>query len=86
MNMIGHNNPPTEFEVCKKTIQDLYEEAKLWLDGEPVETQEQADALNTLESRIREAAKDAEANRKKEAKPFDDGKAEVLDGLLADLK
>lgn len=72
---IGHNRSP--FELVKESIEDLYAEAKLWLDGEPVTTQEQADALNTLQSRIREAAKEAEKARKAEAKPFDDGKAEV---------
>lgn len=72
---IGHNRSP--FELCKETIDDLYEEAKQWLDGEPVTTQQQADALNTLQTRIRAAAKEAENNRKAEAKPFDDGKAEV---------
>lgn len=77
MNMIGHNQPPAGFETCHTAINDLYEEAKQWLDGEPITDQEQADALNTLASRIREAAKLAEENRKMEAKPFDDGKAEV---------
>lgn len=76
---IGHNNPPepTPFEACKTAIEDLYSEAKTWLDGEKVTTKEQADALNTLESAVRKAAKVAEENRKAEAKPFDDGKAEV---------
>lgn len=72
---IGHNMPP--FEVCKQAIEDLYEEAKQWLDGEPVTEQQQANALNTLQARVRDAAKEAEKNRKAEAKPFDDGKAEV---------
>jgi len=76
---IGHNNPPelTPFEAIKARIDDLYSEAKLWLDGEPVTTQDQANALNTLENRIREAAKDAEAIRKDEVKPLDDAKAEI---------
>ena len=72
---IGHNR--SAFELCKEAIEDLYEEAKQWLDGEPVTKQQQADALNTLQTRIREAAKEAEKNRKAEAKPFDEGKAEV---------
>jgi hypothetical protein len=67
----------TAYDALKANIDDLFDEAKLWMDGEPVTTQEQADALNTLESRIRDAAKAAEAQRKIEAKPFDDGKAEV---------
>lgn len=71
----GHNLPP--FELSKQAIDDLYEEALQWLDGEAVTTQDQADALNTLQARIRDAAKDAERSRKAEAKPFDDGKAEV---------
>lgn len=73
--MIGHNR--SSFDLAREAIEDLYAEAKTWLDGEPVTEQQQADALNTLQSRIREAAKDAEKNRKAEAKPFDDGKAEV---------
>ena len=72
---IGHNRSP--FELVKETIEDLYDEAKQWLDGEPVASKDQADALNTLESRVRAAVKEAEAKRKAEAKPFDDGKAEV---------
>lgn len=72
---IGHNRNP--FELAKDTIEDLYDEAKQWLDGEPVASKDQADALNTLETRVREAAKEAEKRRKEEAKPFDDGKAEV---------
>ena len=75
--MIGHNQPPAGYEICKRDIDDLYEEAKQWLDGEPVTDQEQADALNTLAARIREASKQAEENRKQEAKPFDEGKADV---------
>lgn len=76
---IGHNNPPepTPFEAVETRINDLYEEAKQWLDGEPVTTQQQADALNNLEGEIRKAAKDAEALRKAEVKPLDDAKAEV---------
>ena len=74
---VGHNNPPSPFDEIKTRIEDLYDEAKQWLDGEPVTTQDQANALNTLETRIREAAKEAEALRKSEVKPFDDAKAEI---------
>ena len=76
---IGHNNPPkqTPFEAFESHINDLYDEAKQWLDGEPVTTQEQADALNTLEANVRQAAKDAEALRKEMVKPHDDAKAEI---------
>lgn len=43
---IGHNRSP--FELSKETIEDLYSEAKNWLDGEPVATQEQADEIQKL--------------------------------------
>lgn len=75
---IGHNNPPpTPFEEVEKRINDLYDEAVQWLDGEKVTTQEMADGINHLISEISKAAKDAETLRKEEVKPFDDGKAEV---------
>lgn len=74
---IGDNNPPTPFDEIETKINDLYEEAKQWLDGDPVTQQDQADALNTLANHIREAAKEAEIMRKAEAEPFDKGKADV---------
>lgn len=74
---IGDNNPPTPFDDIEARINDLYSEARQWLDGEEVTTQEQADALNTLASHIREAAKQADDMRKEEAKPFDEGKKAV---------
>lgn len=78
--VIGSNNPPEEmtaFEAVKINITDLYDEAKLWLDGEPVTTQEQADALNTLKDRVKKAAAAAEAERVKEAKPLQDKVADI---------
>lgn len=79
LSVIGHNNPPepTPFEAIKARIDDLYGEAVLWLDGEPVTTQQQANALNTLENLIRMAAKDAEALRKQEVAPLDEAKSEI---------
>ena len=74
---IGHNSPPSPFDDIEGRINDLYDEARLWLDGDEVTEQKQADALNTLASRIREAAKQAEEMRKAEAEPFDKGKADV---------
>jgi len=74
---IGDNNPPTPFDEIAERINDLYEEAKGWLDGDPVDSQGQADALNSLINMIRDAEKEADALRKGEVKPFDEGKAEV---------
>lgn len=69
---IGHNQPPepmTAFDAVKINITDLYEEAKQWLDGSAVETQEQADAINTLKATIKDAIKAAEEQRIKEGAP-----------------
>lgn len=75
---IGHNNPPlTPYESVKGKIEDLYAEAKLWLDGEPVETQDQADGLETLGDMLKSAIKEADTARKEEAKPHDEAKAEI---------
>lgn len=65
---IGHNKPP--FEQSKEEIEGLYEEAKNWCDGEPVSSQEQADAIQRLMRLIQKAEKEADARRKEEQEPF----------------
>lgn len=80
--VIGNNNPPaalTPFEAVTIHLDDLYGEAMLWLDGEKVETQQQADALNTLMSRIREAADAVEEQRVKEKTSHDEAIKEIQD-------
>jgi hypothetical protein len=75
---IGHNNPPkTPFEQSKDRIEELYGEAKNWLDGEAIASQEQADEIQRLMREIQKAEKEADERRKIEVKPFDEGKAEV---------
>lgn len=76
---IGDNKPPelTPFEQVAADIGDLYEEAKGWLDGQPISTLGQAEEVGKLRDMLRDAGKRAEELRKTEAKPFDDGKAEV---------
>lgn len=73
---IGHNNPPPEVKIGQE-IDDLVMEAENWLDGAAIETQEQADTLGILVSTIKIKAKEADAARKVQAKPFDDGKKAV---------
>lgn len=71
--VIGGNQPPVEmtaFEAIKINIEELYEEAAQWLDGSPVETQDQADAINTLKARIKDAHKAAEDARVAESSPL----------------
>jgi hypothetical protein len=75
---IGHNSPPADpFEAMAAHIDDLFVEAKNFLDGEPVADEAQASAVTKLMNDARQARSDAEAKRKEEAKPFDDGKAAV---------
>ena len=69
---IGDNRSPLD------TIQDLYDEAKNWLDGNvDITTKKQADALTLLKRELRAAGNAADAARKEEARPFDEGKAAV---------
>lgn len=72
---IGHNRSP--FEMSKEAIEDLYSEAKNWLDGEDIASQEQADMVQKLLRDIQSAKKEADERRKEEVKPFDEAKAEV---------
>lgn len=65
---IGHNKPP--FELSKEAIEDLYGEAKNWLDGDPIESQEQADMVQKLLRDIQAAEKEADQRRKEEQEPF----------------
>jgi hypothetical protein len=76
---IGHNQPPelTPFELSKEAISSLFEEAKSWLDGDPIATQGQADMVQKLLRDIQAAEKEADARRTTENEPFDAGKAEV---------
>jgi len=69
--------PQTPYEQSKERVEELYAEAKGWLDGEPITSQAQADEIQKLMRLIQEAEKVAESHRKAEAQPFDDGKAEV---------
>jgi len=68
---IGDNNPPepTPLETMAEAVNDLYFEAQNWLDGDPVSTAEQAAELTRLKSRLQEAVKAVDAERKKVADP-----------------
>lgn len=76
---LGHNRPPepTPHEVATLSINDLYNEAKNYLDGEKIDRQEIADDISKLLNLIRAAKKAADAARRVENRPFDEGKAEV---------
>jgi hypothetical protein len=75
---IGHNAPPEPPHIAAfQTIDDLYEEVKNFADGEPIASDEMADAITELRTRIHEAGKIADDLRKEEKKPLDDAVAEV---------
>lgn len=88
---IGHNQPPepTPYEKARDKINDLYDEAKLWLDGAVVDSQALADGIGKLIKSLRDAVAEADAARIIENEPFDRGKAEVqarYAPLIADTK
>jgi hypothetical protein len=67
----------TAFQAVKINIEDLYEEARVWLDGTAIETQAQADAVNTLKASIKLAAKAAEDARLEEITPHQKTVADI---------
>lgn len=75
----GHNRPPEEtpYEAVKRQIEDLYQQAADYLDGEPIATQRQADDVSKLKNMIREVMDVAEAHRKAEKAPHDIAIAEI---------
>jgi len=78
--VIGGNAPPVEmtmFDAVKINITDLYDEARQWLDGTPVTTQEQADAVNTLKDAIKKAKKAADDAYETEVRPHQDTVKEI---------
>lgn len=72
-----HNQPP-EVAIFAE-IDDLYDEARNWADGEPITSQEMADAITALREGIHEAGKRADALRVEEKKPHDDAAKAVQD-------
>ena len=75
---IGGNNPPepTAHDAFTAHIEDLFSEASNFLDGEPIASEGQANAVSALLDQARKAGKDADACRAMEKKPHDDaGKA-----------
>ena len=70
-----HNLPP--HLVAFQEIDDLYEEAKNFADGEPIASQEMHDAITELRTKLHESGKVAEALRVEAKKPHDDAIAEI---------
>lgn len=71
----GHNLPPKL--VAFQTIDDLYETAKDFADGEPIASQEMHDTITEIREKLHAAGKEADALRVEEKKPHDDAAAAV---------
>lgn len=74
---IGHNNPPSLFDLSEAEINDLCLEGKNWLDGASVATEAEATAVSKLLDMLRQAEKRADERRKEEAEPHDKAKTEI---------
>lgn len=66
----GHNLTP--FDQHSAAIEDLYLEAKNWLDDKGVQSQSDADGVSKLLDLLRKAAKEADEARKEEKRPHDE--------------
>lgn len=98
----GANHPPApiaaEPEISpemkaylahKLNIEGYFEEATHWLDGKPIENEEQAEKVQTLLRMIEEAEAEADIARKAEKAPWDAGGDEVqvrYNVLIAPIK
>ncbi|WP_028753696.1 hypothetical protein [Rhizobium leucaenae] len=81
--------PPSEFDLIKTEIEDLFMEATNWCDGEPIGDQATHDAIERLYDGLHAAGAKAEKLRVKEKEPFDTAIAEIQSRfapLIADNK
>lgn len=87
---IGHNGGPKldEFADITTEIDDLFQTAKDFCDGDPISDQKMHDTIECIYDQLHEAGKTADTMRKVEKKPHDDaGKAvqakfkPLLDGV-----
>lgn len=86
---IGHNNPPSPFELSKAETDELKLEAAHWLDGAAVQSAAEAEAVAKLLDLFRQAEKRIDERRKAEAEPHEKAKAEIQEryhSLIGDTK
>lgn len=75
---IGGNNPPDPIDEAIAPYGDAIEEAQNWLDGTPIENEDQLKATDALLKTIKGALKDLNAARDEATKPLHEAwKAEV---------
>ncbi len=78
MSNIGHNNPPDPIDQAIAPFADHIEEAQNWLDGQPVENDDQLAATDALLKSIKSAIKALKEARDASTKPLHDAwKTEV---------
>jgi len=75
---IGGNNPPDPIDEAIAFYNDAIEEAQNWLDGTPIENEDQLKATDALLKTIKGALKDLNTARDEATKPLHEAwKAEV---------
>ena len=72
---MGANMSP--FDHVSVEIADLYEEAKHWADGTPIQSEEQHDAVTALYDALHAAGKRADELRVSEVEPLDEAKKAI---------
>jgi hypothetical protein len=75
---LGHNNPPDPIDEALAPFSDAISEAENWLDGEPVENEEQMKAVDAILADIRKAGTALASAQKSSTAPLHDAwKAEI---------
>lgn len=72
---IGHNRSP--FDAIKQEIEDLFDEAKNFCDGEAIDSPELAAAITELHDKIHAAGQRADDLRIEEKRPLDEQVAAI---------
>jgi hypothetical protein len=70
--------PNADYTAWIDTANELKEEAKHWLDGNPIQSEEEASKVALLINKARDIAKNAEDERKARTKPLDDEKKTIM--------
>lgn len=74
----GHNNPPDPIDEALAPYGDAIDEAENWLDGTPVETEDQMKAVDAIIKEIRAAKSELAKAKKSATAPLHDAwKAEI---------
>lgn len=72
----GHNMPPDPIDEALAPYGDAIQEAENWLDGEPVQSEDQMRAVDELTKEVKAALKAVKSGEESEAKPvYDEWKA-----------